>query len=97
MEIVDNAERHRFEASIVEQVAVAVYRLSGDTITFTHTEVPEALRGQGIGEALARAALDSARAKNLKVVVRCPFISAFIRVHPEYQDLLAQPLPETRS
>ncbi len=87
--IFDNEARHRFEATIDDQVAIVVYRLSGDTITFTHAEVPESQRGQGIGEALARAALDSARARNLKVVVRCPFITAFIREHPEYQDLLA--------
>ena len=89
MEIVDNEELHRFEARIGDQVAISAYIMRGDTITFTHTEVPPVFRGQGIGESLARAALDSARARNLVVVVRCPFIASFIRQHPEYKDLLS--------
>jgi predicted GNAT family acetyltransferase len=42
-----------------------------------------------VGDALARAALDSARQRGLKVVALCPFIAAFIRKHVEYHDLAA--------
>lgn len=92
MEIVDNPARSRFEVAIGDEIAVVGYRLRGDTITFTHTEVPEALRGRGVGEALARAALDSARQRNLKVVALCPFMAAFTRRHSEYQDLVTKEL-----
>jgi uncharacterized protein len=57
-------------------------------ITFTHTEVPPALEGHGIGSALVRGALDAARAQGLKVVAKCPFVSAYIAKHPEFADLL---------
>ena len=70
------------------ELAVSAYRRNDDTIIFTHTEVPPHLEGKGIGNQLARAALDYARSEELKVVPRCPFISAFIRRHPEYQDLV---------
>ncbi|HSJ12779.1 MAG TPA: GNAT family N-acetyltransferase [Longimicrobiales bacterium] len=89
MNVRDNPEHSRFEAAVGDDVAVASYRMKDRTITFTHTEVPEALRGRGVGDALARAALDSARARGLTVVPRCPFIAAFIRRHAEYQDLVA--------
>jgi predicted GNAT family acetyltransferase len=51
--------------------------------------VPKELEGRGIGSRLARFALDQARASKLKVVALCPFVSAWIGKHPEYQDLLA--------
>ena len=88
MEVVDNREHHRFEAAIGDQRAVSYYRLGEGTITFMHTEVPESMRGGGVGGAIARAALDSARARGLKVIPLCPFFASFIQKHPEYQELV---------
>lgn len=87
--VVDNPKESRFEARIGDEVAVNRYRIAGDTITFTGTEVPEAFRGRGIGEQLARAGLDAARARGLTVVAQCPFVAAFVNRHDEYADLLA--------
>ncbi|WBO85325.1 GNAT family N-acetyltransferase [Hymenobacter yonginensis] len=57
-------------------------------IDFIHTFVDEALRGQGVGETLARAGLDYARQHQLRVRTSCKFMAAFVRQHPEFQDLL---------
>jgi predicted GNAT family acetyltransferase len=84
----NNTELHRFELDVDGHVAVAYYRLSPGVITFTHTEVPNELSGRGIGSALARGALEIVRAQGLKVVAQCPFISAFMGKHPEFNDLL---------
>ena len=83
---VDAQDSARYEARVngISEVAFINYELRGDHIVFTHTEVPSALEGQGVGSALARAALDDARKRGLSVVVKCPFISAFIKHHPEY-------------
>ena len=88
--VVDNKAAQRFELEVGGLVAVADYRLNGDTMTITHTGVPAEFREQGIGQKLARAALDAARAQNLKVVPQCPFIASFIRENSEYQDLVAE-------
>jgi uncharacterized protein len=53
---------------------------------FTHTEVPPADEGKGIGARLVRAALDDARQRGFKIVPACSFVAAFIRRHPEYND-----------
>ena len=37
---------------------------------------------------LIQAGLESARARGLKVIPICPFFAAYIRKHPEEQDLL---------
>lgn len=88
VEVVDNSAAGRFEARVDGQLAYTAYHRSPGTITFTHTEVPPALEGHGIGAALARAALEHARAEGLRVVPLCPFIAAYIRRHPEYQSLV---------
>lgn len=84
----NNDEAGRFEVDLDGDLAVSNYIIRGRTIYFTHTEVPGAMEGRGIGNLLAHAALDYARANGFRVVPRCKFIAAFIKRHPEYQDLL---------
>lgn len=86
----DDVEKSRFELAVDGHTAIAAYRLSPDTITFTHTEVPKELGGRGIGSQLAKGALDQARARGLKVVPLCPFIKGYIEKHPEFADLVKQ-------
>jgi uncharacterized protein len=85
----DNPEEQRFEADLGDgSLAIAQYRLKDGKIVFTHTEVPPEHEGHGIGSALVRFSLEAARERGLKVVPRCPFFAAYIKKHPEEQDLL---------
>jgi uncharacterized protein len=89
----DNSEQNRFEADLGDGTfAIAEYELLPDAIVFTHTEVPPQHEGGGIGSALIRFALGSARERGLKVVPVCPFFAAYIRKHADEQDLLAPSL-----
>jgi predicted GNAT family acetyltransferase len=87
-EIRNNKSLHRFELDVDGRMAVSYYTLEPGVITFRHTEVPQELSGRGIGSRLAQGALEAARAQGLKVVAKCPFISAYIAKHPEFGDLL---------
>jgi len=84
----NNAAQNRYELEVDGHLAIAEYRLRPGRISFTHTEVPDALEGRGIGSKLVRAALDDARARGLKVVPLCPFVKRYIDKHPDYRDLL---------
>jgi predicted GNAT family acetyltransferase len=90
-DIRDNAAAHRFEKIVDRHAAVATYAIDGDTITFIHTVVPEALRGQGIARELVEFALASVRERGLKVIPQCEVFNAYMRKHPETHDLLADP------
>jgi predicted GNAT family acetyltransferase len=86
----DNTEQHRYEARVDGELAgFAEYRVRGERVVFTHTEVDDAYEGQGIGSALARTALDEVRAAGRRAVPQCPFIRSWIDRHPEYADLVA--------
>jgi hypothetical protein len=85
----DNTEKHRFELDADGGTALLIYHLEPGAITLVHTEVPEALEGKGVGSAIVRGVLDLVRARGLKLVVKCPFVAAYMKRHPEYDDLLA--------
>ena len=85
----DNAGQHRFELETDGHVAFSSYKRADGVLTILHTEVPKALEGRGIGSALIRDALTTARAQALKVNPVCPFAKAYIDRHPEYADLSA--------
>ncbi len=89
LQVSDNKDEQRYEASVNGGVAFAAYQPAGeDTLIFTHTEVPEESEGGGVGSALVKAALDDVRAQGMQVVPQCPFVAAYIERHPEYADLV---------
>jgi predicted GNAT family acetyltransferase len=85
----DNPDKHRFETDLGDgSVAIAEYTLPKGKIVFSHTEVPPAHEGQGIGSALIRFALAAARERGLQVIPICPFFAAYMKRHEETHDLL---------
>ena len=84
----NNIPEHRFELDADGHTALAYYTLEPGVITFTHTEVPQELSARGVGSRLVRDALEQVRAQGLRVVPKCPFVSAYLGKHPEYNDLL---------
>ncbi len=87
IEVVDTGSR--FEARVDgKRAGASYYRVDRGRVVFTHTLVEPAWEGQGVGSALAGAALVQVRASGRKVVARCPFIGAYLQRHPEFADLL---------
>jgi hypothetical protein len=84
----NNPEKKRYELAVEGHIAATYYEISGNVITFVHTEVPKELEGKGIGSKLLKGALDQVRAAGLKVIAQCPFVKAYIGKHDEYADLL---------
>jgi len=85
----NNTAESRFELDVDGHTAVVLYRMEPGVITLVHTEVPQALSGRGVGSRIVRGALEQARALGLKVVPKCPFVSAYMAKHPEFNELLA--------
>jgi len=88
-QVTDNPSRQRYELQAEGGLALAYYEPRGDALVFTHTIVPEKLRGVGIASALIKGAIADVRRRGLKLVAQCPFVARYIERHPEEQDLLA--------
>jgi uncharacterized protein len=88
--VVDDSMESRYEARLDgELVGISQYELTSDTIVFLHTVVRQEYEGRGVGSAIARFALDDARARGLRVRPLCPYIRGWLGRHPEYGDLIS--------
>jgi predicted GNAT family acetyltransferase len=86
----DNRASHRFELTVGAHTAFLQYRLTPGEMALIHTEVPPSLRGRGVGNVLAQAALEAAGHGGLRVRALCPFVQAYVRKHPKFQRLVAE-------
>lgn len=87
LEVKQNTEKKRFEVQVGEHIAFLEYMPAGKNIIYPHTEVPSELEGHGIGNKLAHHAMEYAKENGFKVQALCPFVAAYVRKHPEYQDI----------
>lgn len=89
IEIRDDEENHQYVIEADgEQAGRAIYHLRGGRHFFVHTEIDSEFGGQGLGRKLVKYALDDVRSKDGSVVPICPFFLAYIKRHPEYDDLV---------
>jgi uncharacterized protein len=90
--VVDDPEHSRYELRVDGEIAgQLVYRTDGARRTLVHTEIEPAFEGQGLGSHLAAGALDDARHRGFTVVPLCPFVTAYLRHHPEQLDVVEEP------
>ena len=89
IDVTDVVDSTRYEAKIGGKLAGFVeYERRDGKIIFPHTEVDDAFEGRGVGSALARTALDQAKANGEAVVPLCPFIAGYIDRHDEYATIV---------
>jgi predicted GNAT family acetyltransferase len=67
---------------------------NGPERIFYHTTVSEDYSGQGLASRLVQQALDDTLAAGIAVVPVCPYIKAWLRKHPDYQQRTAAVRPE---
>ena len=92
LRIVEEPVAQRYEARVGDVVVgYSEYRrVERDRLILFHTEVDPAFEGKGYGSRLAKGVLDDIRARGLRITVKCPFMAAYLKRHPEYGDVLAR-------
>lgn len=86
--IVNNTMNSRFEMEINGDFAFVEYRFYKDDIALMHTFVPEPERNKGFAAALAKFSLEYVKDQKLKLLLYCPTIAKYIKLHPEYEILV---------
>ena len=82
----DNPDEQRYEAVRDGKVVGFIdYVTASDPhrLVLVHTEVDPSVEGAGVGSQLVAAALDDIHARGLGLVPACPFVSAYLRRHPQ--------------
>ena len=92
--VTDNPARKRFEGFIGDElVGVIEYIPLDGKVIATHTEVEPAYEGQGVGSRLVAGALQLLRDDGRLVQPLCPYVTAYLRRHPEYADVVDTSAP----
>jgi predicted GNAT family acetyltransferase len=90
--LVHDTEASRYLIYVDEELAgMAEYTVDGQVVDLVHTEVNPSMGGRGIGSRLVAHVLEDIRAQGLEVRPFCSFVAAYIRDHPEFTDLVADP------
>lgn len=89
MTVEHREQEERFVAVLGDAEAELAYtRPEQGVIDIQHTFVPKSGRGQGVAEALAKAAFQWARERSVLVVPSCPFVRKWLEDHPEQMDVV---------
>ncbi len=89
IERTESETKGRYVVRIDGAEAELTYSRAGETrIIIDHTQVPEALKGRGIGVMLVSRAVEDARAEGKKIIPLCPFAKMQFGRHPEWGDVL---------
>jgi hypothetical protein len=89
----DGPEQGRYVARVegIDAAGELIFaKINPQLIRADHTEVPEALRGRGLGLKLVSRMVEEARAGGVKILARCPYVKAGRAKHPEWADVFQE-------
>jgi len=85
----DDRSHQRFVFGNDGALGELAYEVDGDRMFLLHTEVDDALRGQGVAGQLVTAAIARAVEGGLTVVPWCPYARRWLRQHPDVAGTVA--------
>ncbi|KAA5547766.1 GNAT family N-acetyltransferase [Adhaeribacter rhizoryzae] len=89
MKVIHDPADLRFYAEVNGDEAELTYTYPEETVLdLDYTYIPPSARNKGLSDQLVQAALDFAREQKFLVIPSCPVVEAFVKRHPDYQDLL---------
>jgi predicted GNAT family acetyltransferase len=89
LQVVNNKKLFRFEIALDNgEFAVLQYRWLKGNMVLLHTMVPKSMQGKGIAAYLVKYVLDYMREQHFKAIVYCPYVQAYLKKHPEYNDVV---------
>ena len=90
LDIRKNESKKQYEAEFEGHTVFISYIEARGKTFLTHTEVPTALEGRGVGSSLVAGVLQILEEEGTKLFPLCPFVASWLRRHPEKQSILAE-------
>lgn len=89
-DLINNKISKQYEFHIDRYVPLIEYIVNEEgKVYLTHTEVPRAIGGKGIGTQLVVQTLRDIETHGQKVVPLCPFVAGYIKKNPEWRRIVA--------
>lgn len=85
-----NEVASQFEMEADSNLAFLEYYREGNKLFLNHTEVPHAMRGQGVAAHLVEDTLKYVRDNGLTIVPSCSYVAYFVNNHPEWASVLSE-------
>jgi len=87
----DGPSKGRYMARIdgLPDAEMTFSRANPHLLIIDHTEVPDEMRGMGVGKMLVGRIVEDAREKDFRIIPLCPFAKATFERHREWQDVLS--------
>lgn len=85
----NNTAQNRYEYHTDGHTAFANYHIQNDILYIDYVEAPQELRGTGAAGRLMQHVADTARQENRKMIPVCGYAAAWLRKHPEFNELMA--------
>ncbi|WP_416446088.1 bifunctional pirin family protein/GNAT family N-acetyltransferase [Leucobacter sp. HNU] len=92
--VVHQPEQRRYAVTVGGELAGFTEYLprdAGQRLLFVHTETFPQFAGQGLASRLVSEALAEVRGSGKRIVPLCPYVAAWLRKHPEYDDAVDWP------
>ena len=89
----ENSGRYFISLAPDAEAQMTYRRVAPKIISIDHTLVPPEFRGQKIADRLMARAIKDAKTKGEKIIPACSYVAAQFKRHPEWADLLADPVP----
>jgi uncharacterized protein len=86
--VVENEGARQFECRINGKLAKVEYMMGGGRMFLTSVDVPAQLQ-EGVAQALVERVFEIIADRKLKMVPLCPYVTTFMRQHPQWKKLLA--------
>lgn len=89
MEIIHQKEKNRYVLKINDDMAIVEYVIKNHKMYLTHSEVPENLRGQGIGKILVTKTFEKLTSEGYKAVAVCSYVKAIAQRSEKWKSIIS--------
>ncbi|MBK6650676.1 MAG: N-acetyltransferase [Betaproteobacteria bacterium] len=88
-DFVHDQAKQQFRLTVDKHIALVDYVMHGNKLMLTHSEVPFALRGQGVGKVLVDKTFAYLRDHGLQAHAVCSYIRVVAKRDPQWQEIVS--------
>ncbi|NJB83691.1 GNAT family N-acetyltransferase [Wenyingzhuangia aestuarii] len=89
MEIEHQKDKNRYILTIDDQIAKVEYMIKNNLMYLTHSEVPNSLRGQGVGKKLVTQTFEKLTEEGYKAVAVCSYVKAIAQRSEKWKNIIS--------